>query len=82
MTNFSDMVGRMTTSCANIQVANEDQLLKTVDNLLKNSQEVSKIATTAKLFAEAEEHVLDAFVEELQPFLKILPDQGNTDATA
>jgi 3-deoxy-D-manno-octulosonic-acid transferase len=82
MTNFSDMVGRMTTSCANIQVANEDQLLKTVDNLLKNSQEVSKIATTAKLFAEAEDHVLDDIVEELQPFLKILPGQGNTDATA
>ena len=82
MTNFSDMVDRMTKSCANLEVADEGQLLKTVDRLLSNPQEVSNIAATAKLFAEAEEHVLDDVVEELQPFLKNLPGQGKTDASA
>jgi 3-deoxy-D-manno-octulosonic-acid transferase len=81
MTNFSDMVSRMTKSCANIEVTNEEQLLKTIGQLLGSSQEVLRIIAAAKQFAEAEEYVLDNIVEELQPFLKNLNTQGNIDAS-
>jgi 3-deoxy-D-manno-octulosonic-acid transferase len=82
MTNFADIVQRMSSAGASIEVSDEAALAKTVGRLLTNEDEIKNLAATAKSFAEAEEHVLDDVMTELKPFLANLSDKDKSDASA
>ena len=82
MTNFADIVQRMSSAEASIEVSNETALTETVARLLANEGEIKNLVAKAKSFAEAEEHVLDDVMTELKPFLTTLSDKDKSDASA
>ena len=82
MTNFADIVRRMGSAGASIEVSDATALAETVGRLLANEKEITGLAAIAKSFAEAEEHVLDDVMVELKPFLANLSDKDKSDASA
>ena len=82
MTNFAEMVDRMTKAETNIKITNEDELIKSIDTLLSNSNDVIKLAKKARTFAKAEEHILSDVMDELKPFIKNLSNRSDPHASS
>jgi 3-deoxy-D-manno-octulosonic-acid transferase len=73
MTNFADIVRRMTAAGASLEVADEAALAAAVDRLLTDEPARTRLAAAAQAFAAAEGGALDAAIAELKPYLEGLP---------
>lgn len=73
MTNFADIVRRMTAAGASMVVADESALTAAVDRLLTDEPARARLAAAAQAFAAAEGGALDAAIAELKPYLEGLP---------
>jgi 3-deoxy-D-manno-octulosonic-acid transferase len=69
MTNFADIIRRMTAAGASLEVADEVALAATVDRLLSDEPARARLAVAAQAFAAAEGGALDAAIAELKPYL-------------
>ncbi|MBT5012984.1 MAG: 3-deoxy-D-manno-octulosonic acid transferase [Rhodospirillaceae bacterium] len=69
MSNFAEIMGKLKTADACLQVTDEADLSATVGRLLDDGGERQRLANAALQVSEAEAGVLDAILDELEPFL-------------
>lgn len=81
MTNFEDMVRRMKTAGASVEVADEAALAREVGRLLSDGKARMRLADAARAFATAEAGVLDAVLTLLAPYLEALEKDGGGEET-
>ncbi len=72
MSNFTDMTHSMLAAQAAIQVADEPDLLRTIDLLLSDSQALDRHRQAALTWTEREADIMDRFLAQLAPFLDSL----------
>jgi 3-deoxy-D-manno-octulosonic-acid transferase len=72
MENFSDMASRLVAGEAACMVADEAALGETIERLLLDGALRGRMARAAAVFASGEDHVLDATLVELRPYLNFL----------
>jgi len=74
MSNFNDVATRLVDAGGALTVQNENELHTTLDRLLCDAHECTKMTEVAHKIATSESHVLDHVMNELTPFLKRLKD--------
>ncbi len=72
MENFSDMASRLVAGEAAVTVSDEAALGETIERFLFDDALRGRMARAAEIFASGGDHVLDATMVELRPYLNFL----------
>jgi len=74
MSNFIEMSGAMLAANAAVEVRDEDDLRRRVDQLLSDGKALDRLRRAALTWAMSEADILDRFLDRLSPFLDNLDE--------